>query len=247
MIGPSAAICRRSLRVAFRSRGPWLVAALLAAASGALTFGAVFGRDMVAATPVAFSTGLFEALVRLVPFAAAFSSASSFARARRDGRLESVLSAPVSEAEIVRGAFAACFVRAAVQLFLAGSCTVLVCRACGVSALPGAPLLASGALGVLSFTAMCAAFGVFCSLATGSESAAAAVVVMAGSSLSSLALGDLPGFPPPPYDEIFAPAAFAAGFIDSRLLVTCLGAAALAVFLSVRFLESRRWLASSAR
>ncbi len=247
MTGPSIAICRRSLRVAFRSRGPWLVTALLAAASGALTFGAISGHDSAVAAPVVFSTGLFEALVRLVPFASAFAAAGSFARARRDGRLESLLSAPVSESEIVHGAFAASFVRASLQLLLAGACTVVSCRICGVSGMPGAALFATGIVGLLAFTAMCTAFGVFCSLATGSESAAAAVVAMAGSSLASLSLGDLPGFPPRPLDEIFSPVAFAAGSIDSRPLVVCLGAAALAVFLSVRFLESRRWLAASAR
>lgn len=183
----------------------------------------------------------------MVPFCAAFSTMGRFAGSRGDGRLESILSAPASAAEVVAGQFSSALT---LSLLLLAACAAPSFATLGAgaahvrSAWSAAPVIAGLAALALA-TAAVAAFGTLSSLACGAGAPSAALTLLVGSAAVAAALGDLPGFPPAALSEALDPTRFAAGAVDSRFVVLCLSSTALFAFLNVRLLESRAFLLHS--
>lgn len=235
MTSPTSAICRKELLVALRSRSLWFAAAALSCASGVLFVLLPAGGATAAQT-------LCARLMRIVPFCAAFATMGRFAGGRGDRRLESVLSAPVTHAEVVTGQFAAGLV---LTLFFLAVCAAPPMSASwtGAFAAPhtSSPMLAGLAALALAAVAL-AAFGTLLSLLCGGEASAAALTMLVGSAVVCAALGDFPDFPPSTLAEAFDPTRFAAGAVDSRFVILCVTSAVLFVFLAVRLLESRAYV-----
>ncbi len=169
-----------------------------------------------------------------------------FAEEIRLGTLDSLLSAPVKEHEIVLSKFAAAlavFVLFWTPLLL----YPLVARLCGASLpLPDSGSLLASALGTLLIGSFFLSAGLFCSLLSRHQ------VIAAMMSLAFLGLCASAGpitdrfrfFAFSPVSHYFSPPRhmrdFAAGILDSRSIVLYLSATMLFLFLSIRVLESKR-------
>lgn len=161
----------------------------------------------------------------------------------RSGTVETLLTAPVTDTQVVLGKFLG--VMGFYLLLLAGTLLFLVLMIAYAHPDPGVVLM--GYLGMVLLGAAYLAVGVFCSTLTRYQllSAAVAIVILAVLSvLSASAAAHLPE----PLNRIAARldagsylSRFARGLFDSRGLVFFLSIAAGFLFLSVKTLESRRW------
>lgn len=169
-----------------------------------------------------------------------------FAEEQRMGTLDLLLAAPVTEAQVVLGKFAAAL-SAFLLLWVPTLSYAFLLEHCGAS-LP--PLdwgpVAAGYLGTALVGACFLATGLLCSLLTRHQVVAAMVCLAALGLL--LAAGQLPYDSHTEQIRLWARAIspplhlqdFAAGVLDSRTLTGYLGATVLLLFISVRLLEARR-------
>ncbi len=169
-----------------------------------------------------------------------------FAEERRSGTFEVLMSAPVTETEVVLAKFAGAF-SSFLLLWIPTLAYVAILRRCG-GQLPeldwGA--VAAGYLGTALIGAFFLAVGLLGSMLTRHQVVAAMVCLAALGLL--LTAGLLPFYVHSGPIQRFARvvsaplhmADFAAGVVDSRTIVWYLGATILLLFISIRILEARR-------
>jgi ABC-2 type transport system permease protein len=169
-----------------------------------------------------------------------------FAEERRTGTLEMLLTAPVTETEVVLAKYAGVWT-AFLLLWLPTLAYPFLLRFCGAELPPvdWGPV-AAGYLGSLLIGSLFLATGLLCSLLTRHQAVAAMVCLAAlGILLSSSQLPDFSHLPALRQlaDLVSAPlhmADFTAGLVDTRIVVGYLSVTALLLFLSIRILEARR-------
>ncbi|MHB0876412.1 MAG: ABC transporter permease [Anaerolineae bacterium] len=165
-----------------------------------------------------------------------------FSEERRSGTIEVLLTSPVRDWEVVVGKYLA----ALSILVLALALTGLYAAVLAILGSPEWGPLLSGYLGVLLFGSAVVAIGLLTSSWTRNQVIAAfvaAIIVLflwVIDALSSSATGALAGVPAylsisQHYDD------FLSGVIDTRHVVYYLSLIAIALFMTVRSLESRRW------
>lgn len=170
-----------------------------------------------------------------------------FAEEIRQGTLEMLMGAPVTETEVVLSKFAAAGT-VFVLLWLPTLAYPAVARLCGVWIPPPAPGEAASAyLGVLLLGSFFLSAGLFCSLLTKHQVVASMMSfgVMGAWVSGGLLAGRIrPDGHSSLARVLSAPLQmrdFATGILDTRTLVLYLSATALLLFLSVRLLEARRF------
>ena len=169
-----------------------------------------------------------------------------FAEERRRGSLELLLTAPVTETVVVLAKFFGAL-SAFLVLWLPTLAYGGLLALCGIDVAPGdwGPVWA-GYVGTAAVGALLLSVGLFCSLLTRHQAAAAVatlatggLLLLAGSPQAHFPTADLRAFA-----QWISPlvhvADFAAGTFDTRTLAWHAGATALLLFLCVRFLEARR-------
>lgn len=171
-----------------------------------------------------------------------------FAEEIRMGTLETLMAAPVTEAEVVLSKFAAAGTVYAL-MWLPALAYPAVARACGVQIPPsGAGVALAGFLGMMLLGGVFLSAGLFCSLLTKHQVVAAMLSFgvlgtwVSGGLLALRGGGEVAGAAAL-LRALSAPQHmrdFAAGILDTRTLVFHLSAAALLLFASVRLLEARR-------
>lgn len=171
-----------------------------------------------------------------------------FAEEIRMGTLETLMAAPVTEAEVVLSKFAAAGTVYAL-MWLPALAYPTVARMCGVQIPPsGAGVALAGFLGMMLLGGVFLSAGLFCSLLTKHQVVAAMLsfgvlgVWVSGGLLALRGGGEVAGAAAL-LRALSAPQHmrdFAAGILDTRTLVFHLSAAALLLFASVRLLEARR-------
>lgn len=210
----------------------WMVSAHLAqgAVEGALT-GLLFG-----------SPWFWLAMLIVTPLL----TMRLFAEERRTGTLEVLMSAPVTETEVVLAKFAGAFATF-LLLWIPTLAYVAILRRCG-GQLP--PLdwgtVAAGYLGTALIGAFFLSVGLLGSMLTRHQVVAAMVCLAALGLL--LSTGLLPFYVHSgPLQQIARVVSaplhmmdFAAGVVDTRTVVWYLGATVLLLFISIRLLEMRR-------
>lgn len=184
-----------------------------------------------------------------LPVLCAASTMRRFAAERSAGTLETLLTAPVSEREVVSAKFAAALTGAGAGLLLALVGPLLVLPrlapdlAGGISLAP----LAAGCLALLLQAALWTALGTLCALVCRQQVMAAALTLLIAGALSRLPLMagrfwqpltalSAAGLPP----ERLA-GDMAAGFLALAPIVCHLAATACLLFLTVRLLETRHF------
>ncbi len=240
-MSPAVTIWKRECLAALRGPVSWWVFAGFTAVAGLRFTSALrLAAGTIEHMPAVFCTQLLLALC--IPVA--LFTMGLFAAERANGTLEALMSAPVSDAQVVLGKFAAaCTLTFAALLFAALVLPVYMAYAAPAPACSRLALYTGFAVVSLFAAAGCAA-GSLVSLLT--PHPAIAALVTGGFTLAgALTLtGNVPGFGG---RLVLLPtdiADFARGSADTRVVFAAASAILLLLFCAVRVLESRRWIAS---
>ncbi|MGI5868814.1 MAG: ABC transporter permease [Kiritimatiellia bacterium] len=241
-MNPAVTIWKRECLAALRSTAFWWIAAGFAAVLGLRFTSALrIAAGTIEHMPAVFCTQLL--LVLCIPVA--LFTMSLFASERVHGTLEALMTAPVSDAQVVLGKFAAACTLVFISLLLA--CLVLPIYMAYAAPAPACsrPSLYTG-LGVVALFAVAGcAGGALVSLLAPHPAAAALATGVFTLACAAAFTGNVPGFGGRllllPTDI----ADFARGSADTRVLFAAISAIAFFLFCAVRVLESRRWITSS--
>jgi ABC-2 type transport system permease protein len=231
-------IARRELSSYFFSPMAYVVMTLFLGICGAL-----FYRDFQPGEPAAMRT-LFDAMVWVLVVAIPLLCMGLLAQEWATGTIESLMTAPISETEVVVGKFLGTFAFLAI-LLLPTLFYVLMLR---LYARPDAGPIFSGYLGILLVGALFIAVGLFCSSLTRSQIVAAvgAAAILCLITIIPWWIGSLASlstFWRNVIDQtVFRRYTdFSKGIIDFGNVIFFLTATAVFLFVTVKVLESRRW------
>jgi ABC-2 type transport system permease protein len=237
-------IWRRELAACFLSPVAYVAMVAFLFMSGA-TF--VVGVVRNTGTSETLPSLLFGSVLLWLTLLITVISMRLFAEERRAGTLETLMTVPVTEAQVVLGKYAGAFTFLLLAAApAAGNVFILAAfSAGGVAVDPGAML--GGALILVVIAAFCLALGLLISLMTRHQIIAAVggfsatwFVLLCGWLAASLAFG--PGNLADYVSAMNHIEDFVRGSLDTRPLVLYLSGTALVLFLAVRVLESRRWI-----
>ncbi|MBS3820729.1 MAG: ABC transporter permease subunit [Planctomycetes bacterium] len=242
-------LARRELAGTFFSPLAWVVGALFLCACAfkfcpppAFWSGS---RDAFILVPhqQASLRGLFEMMGVAMVVAAPLLTMRLVAEEVRSGTVETLVTAPITDAQIILGKFAG--VMGFYMALLASTVVFLVLML--IFATPDAGVVIMGYLGMLLLGAAFLAAGLFASTLTRYQ-LLAAVIGIGVVSLLGIFPGRLAPHLPAPLNQVAANLNaqaylrdFARGMFDSRGLIYFLSLTAGFLFLSVKMLESKRW------
>lgn len=239
-------LARREMAGYFFSPIAYIVGALFLAASSAVFF---YGFAWVDIRPI-FRPGneaslrpLFEAMAYLMVFIVPLLTMRLLSEEFNSGTIETLMTAPISDAEVVAGKFLG--VMGFYLALLAGTGAFLGLMI-GFGQ-PDAGVAVMGYLGMVLLGSAFAAVGLFASALTRHQ-LVAAILAIAILSVFALLMQAVARYAAAPWSHLAARLNamtyfkdFARGMFDSRALVYFLSATLLFLFLSVKTLESRRW------
>lgn len=230
-------LARRELASYFVSPMAYVIGALFLLATGLWFFHSIFVLGNEASL-----RPLFDAMAYMMVFAVPLLTMKLISDELRSGTIETLMTAPVTDAQIIMGKFLG--VLAFYLCLLASTGIFLVLIMFGQ---PDAGVAAMGYLGMVLLGAAFIAVGVFASTVTRYQLVAALVAASILAAFMIL-MQLIVAFGPAPFNQMAARLNamtyfkdFSRGVFDSRGLVFFLSAAALFLFLSVKTLESRRW------
>ena len=232
-------IAKRELSTYFLSLTAYLVLMLFALVN-ALVFALLVGGPEM--DPNGAASSVFGFAMWFLIFAAAIMTMRLLSEETSSGTIESLMTTPVSDAEVVLGKYVGALLFGMVML----APIILECAFLAMLGGMDYGPVASGLLGVYLLVAQFLAIGLFWSAMIRIQlvSALATIVTLFGALLlgqlaerghSVLAKACVYAMPPSHLDG------FMKGVIDSRDLVYFVATTALLLFLSVRALEARKW------
>jgi ABC-2 type transport system permease protein len=234
----SLTVARRELGAYFYSPMAYVIGALFLLAAAAWFFQSIFRPGEEASL-----RSLFEAMAKLMVFTAPLLTMRLMSEEYRSGTVETLITAPVSEAEIIVGKFLG--VLGFYAALLASTLVFLALIASYGQPDPG--VAATGYLGMLLLGGAFLAVGLFTSCLTRYQ-ILAALVAVAILALFALLMTPIVDTAPEWLGNVAARLNamtylrdFAQGKFDTRGLVYFLGATAIFLFFAVKALESRRW------
>ncbi len=173
----------------------------------------------------------------------------SFAQEKDSGTFETLMTAPVSDQQVVGSKFIGSMIFYTMTWLPLLACTLILRYFSQAEAAVDFGLLACTGLGIMLIGCVYISIGVFASSLTRSQVTAAMISFALGVSLfmASFFGADLAG----PDTLLFQTVQiinlkqymqdFAAGVVDTRPVVFCLSVTAMFLFLTLRVVESRRW------
>jgi ABC-2 type transport system permease protein len=234
----SITIARRELASYFYSPIAYVAMTLFLLATGALFWG-----DFQPGQPVAMRT-IFDWMVWLLVFVAPVLCMGLLAQEWATGTFETLVTAPLTDAEVVLGKFLGAFL---FFIFLLAPTLLYV----AMLALYGRPDLGpifAGYVGILLVGGLFCAIGLFCSSLTRSQvvaavAAAAVLFLITIVPWWAVAKTPLAGWWRTAADQgvLSRYADFSKGVIDAANVVFFLAATGVFLFLTVKVVESRRW------
>ena len=240
-MNPAATIWKRECLGALRSPASWwIVAGFTAVAGLRFTSALRIAAGTIEHMPAVFCTQLLLALC--IPVA--LFTMGLFASERANGTLEPLMTAPVSDAQVVLGKFAAAFTLVFVSLVFASLVLPVYMAYAAPAPACSRPSLYTGFAVVALFAAAWCAAGTLVSLLSPHPAAAALATAVFTLGCATAFTGNVPGFGG---RLVLLPtdiADFARGSADTRVLFAAVSATALLLFCAVRVLESRRWINS---
>lgn len=241
-----AASCSRELRAYFFSPLAYVVAALVTLINGVVFWLIVsYLNDPRAAigAPLQLFFGQTFFFWLVLVFVAAVVTMRLLSEERRSGTIEMLMTAPVTEDQVVVGKFLAAWV---FFVFLWLPTAVYPALLSYHSAVDWGPV-ATGYIGILGIGSMFLAAGLLASALSRSQLVAAVltfallvgmiIVGFLGNLFSDSSVQELIGY----LNLMLHMDDFAKGVIDTRRLVYYFSATALFLFLAARALESRKW------
>jgi len=231
-------IARRELLGYFVSPLAYVVGALFLAASNFWFFHRIFLPGQAASM-----RPLFESMAHLMVVALPLLTMRLISEEYRSGTIELMMTAPVTDAQVVMGKFIG-----VAGFFLAVLATTLVPLVLMVVfGRPDAGVVIMGYVGLILLGAAFLAVGLFASATTEYQLVAA---IVAGAILSALVFlpGAVVAYGHGPWSRLAARVNlmtyfkdFARGIFDTRGVILLATVTALFLFLSVKTLESKRW------
>lgn len=245
-MGKTLSVARRELAAYFFSPIAYVVGALLLAACSLIFF---YGFSWLNIEPI-FRPGneaslrpLFEAMAYVMVFAVPLLTMRLLSEEYHTGTIETLMTAPVTDAQVVLGKFLGVMGFYAALLAMTAAYLVLMV----LFGQPDAGVAVMGYVGMLLLGAAFVSVGLFASALTRHQLVAALVAVSI-LAVFALLMQAIVRYTGAPWNQIAARLNvmtyfrdFSRGVLDSRGLVFFLSAAALFLFLSVKTLESRRW------
>ena len=231
-------IARRETAACFFSPMAYVIGALFLLASGAWFFWKIFVPGNEASL-----RPLFDGIAVLMIFATPLLTMRLVSEELRSGTIETLMTAPVSEAEVIGGKFLGVMVFYMALL----ATTLLHMVVIGAYGSPDAGVALMGYLGLLLLGAAFLSVGVFTSTLTRYQLVAALVGIAMLSGLTFLP-DQLAVRLSRPWNQIAASVNalhyfhdFSKGIADTRGVVFFLSWTGLFLFVSTKTLESRRW------
>ncbi|MCE5325035.1 MAG: ABC transporter permease [Planctomycetaceae bacterium] len=242
-------LARREMAAYFFSPVAYVIGALFLAGSAAVFFfglsplGIPIFEPVLASGSTASLRPLFEAMAAIMVFAAPLLTMRLMSEEFRSGTIETLMTAPVTDVQVVLGKFLGVM---GFYAALLASTTVLLAVMAAYSK-PDIGVAISGYIGMLLLGAAFLAVGLFASTLTEYQ-IVAVIVGVAMLSVFALLMQFLMTHLGEPWNLIAGRLSaldyfrsFARGTIDTRALAFFLTTAALFLFLSIKTLESRRW------
>ncbi|MDP7636289.1 MAG: ABC transporter permease [Phycisphaerae bacterium] len=231
-------LARRELAGYFFSPMAYVIGALFLLASGMWFFHAIFRSGHEASL-----RPLFEAMAYIMVFATPLLTMRLVSEEFRSGTIETLMTAPVTETQVILGKFLG--VMGFYLALLAGTGFFLVLIA--VYGQPDGGVAVMGYLGMVLLGAAFVSVGLFASTLTPYQ-LVAAIVSIAILSVFAIMMQLLTIHSPEPWNHLAAQLNtmtyfkdFSRGMFDTRGWIFFGSATALFLFLSVKMLESRRW------
>lgn len=229
---------RREALSQIRSTYSWALMSTFAAATG---FYMLMSLHTAEGTIETLQTLYARALILSLPILCALATMKVFSGERMTGTIETLLTAPVSDAEVVMAKFWSALLL--VVFSLAASLVGFVIYV--ETALPAPVYSRTGIAAALALTLLHAAawtaLGILSAVLTRHQAAAAAGCLLPAALHSSIAAGILPGTTPSGYVNALSIVHVARGVLDTRPILLCLSLTFFFVFLATRCLEARRW------
>lgn len=239
------AIWRREMGGCFLSPVAYVVMVVFLALSGLVFLQLVEGHVGAREAP---TTLLFKVVMFFwLPALVAVIAMRLFAEEKRSGAIELLMTAPVTECEVVLGKYAGALAFALIVTLPAISYIFLLAFFSPAMESPDTGAIFGGILILLLVLSLCVSLGLLVSLMTRNQIVAAiccfcAVLcpLLAGQIVSVLPVnaGKLAEYIAA-NDHV---ASFARGSLDTRPIVLYVSGTAFVLFAAVRLLESRRWL-----
>ena len=231
-------IARRELAGYFFSPMAYVIGSLFLLASGLLFFVFIFVPGNEASL-----RDLFNVMAYIMILTVPLLTMKLISDELRSGTIETLMTAPVTDAEVILGKFLGVMVFYLVLLAGTGVFLVLMIA----YGQPDAGVAVMGYIGMILLGAAFISVGIFASTLTPHQLVAAivAIAILAGFVLPMKWLVE---YGPSPLNDLAGRLSamryfedFSRGIFDSRGLVFFLSATAMFLFLSVKTLESRRW------
>ncbi|NLB68276.1 MAG: ABC transporter permease subunit [Lentisphaerae bacterium] len=234
-------ICRKECLSLLRSTLSWCAFAGFVAATGAI-FSTIL-RDSVG-TSEQLPAILCTALHLAVCIPVSMFTMNLFAGERTSGTIETLMTSPVNDSQIVLGKYIAAFIMTCIAIAAA----YIVFPAYLAMAAPqprySGLSLAAGIVVVVIFAAMWTAVGTLLSLMSRHQAPPAILTIIITLTFSALFTGNIIGFESVLSALRIDIADFARGNADSRVIFFAVSTTVFLLFWAVRVLESRRWISS---
>ena len=231
-------LAHRELASYFVSPMAYIVGALFLMGSGGWFFSEIFRQGNEASLRI-----LFDGMAMMMVAAVPLLTMKLISDELRSGTIETLMTAPVTEVEIILGKFLG--VLAFYGILLSATLVFLVLMA--LYGQPDAGVAVMGYVGMLLLGTAFISVGVFASTLTRYQ-LVAAIIGIAVLALFTLVMPWMVRSAAAPLNYLAARLNvmayfqdFSRGMFDTRGLVFFLGSAVLFLFLSVKTLESRRW------
>jgi len=231
-------LARRELGSYFVSPMAYIVGAMFLLASGLWFFYDIFVPGHEASL-----RSLFESMAYIMVFAVPLLTMRLISDELQSGTIETLMTAPVTDAEVILGKFLGVMVFYLALL----ACTGVFLALIFIYGQPDAGVAVMGYVGMILLGSAFVAVGLFASTLTRYQ-LVAAIVSAAILAAFVIVMQLVVAHGPKPWNELAAKLNamtyfrdFSRGMFDSRGLVFFLTAAGLFLFLSVKVLESRRW------
>ncbi len=238
MIRNVAALTQRELVASFLSPVAYIVTAVFLVATGYLFMDQVLVEGGEAAV-----RPLFDSMARLLVFAIPLLSMWVLSEEFATGRIETLMTAPVTDAEVICGKFLGVF------LFYAGllATTLVHVILLSIYGALDVPVVLCGYLGMLLLGCFYVAVGVFASALTRYQ-LVAAIIGIGVLSVFTLVVDALAGWAGGTWRLVLGYVNvlhhfedFSKGIFDTRSVVFLASGTLFFLFLAVKVLESRRW------
>ncbi len=237
-MNPAFSIWHKECHSFLRSPIAWCIFAGFTAVTGALFTAALRQSDGSSDyLPAVLCTQIILALC--IPVS--FFTMSLFATEKSTGTIETLMTAPVTDSQVVLGKFAAAYTLVCISMVIAFCIFPIYLNLAAPPPLFSNTSLYAGLAGAALCAASWCALGTLISLLSHHQ-APAAIATLVVTLASAAAFTDkIPGFNHAGFAQALDIADFARGLVDTRIVFAAVSTLIFLLFVATRVLESRRW------